>query len=579
MIASSMLARRLTLVALVAAGLQAIYWWGGHRLVAYEFAHVHGPFLYNLISTDGPHSLSDYLARADSVWRTFQLSWIGIALVLIAAPALDATTGRLHAAVLRFGHACAARPLTFQFAGALVVVLVTSIVGWLVLQHYPNSGDEYDYLYQAQTLLAGRLSNAPHPLQAFFETTHIIERNGRLFSVFPPGWPVMIAAAALVWIPAWAVAPLISGAVFVVTFQLARRVTNNDGVAALATLTLVWSSYFVLTGASYFSHMVCAALVVASMLAMLAMAGGSRSSAILAGFFAGLAAITRYYTPLLCLLPLALRLLRERRWRVEYLLTIAGAAPPLIFMLVYNHALSGNALVLSKGGVEQYDELWFAPGTWHRGGEYMLAHIGELLLWTPPALFFVYAATLRRSPLATRLAAVGAGFACVMLGLYPYINRGGNQYGPRFYFEAYPLLVIAASAWLFGTTRYEEMTRGARRLVYLFFVSLIVHVPIAASQMQEVHAKVVERTDVTRQVERAHLNHALVFITTLMGIDRLPETDFTRNGLTFDRPVLYVVDRGDANRELLAYYPDWSCYTYRYVPATRSGVLAPCAPR
>src|SRR5262249_36673411 len=149
----------------------------------------------------------------------------------------------------------------------------------------------------------------------------------------------------------------------------ARRLIQDDGVAALTSLTLVWSSYFVFNGASYFSHMPCAALVVAAMIAMLGMADGSRWSAVLAGFFAGLAGITRYYTPLLCLLPLALRLLSERRWRTEYVLAIAGAAPPLIFMLIYNHALSGSALVLSKGGVEQYDELWFAPGTWHRGAE------------------------------------------------------------------------------------------------------------------------------------------------------------------------------------------------------------------
>ena len=68
------------------------------------------------------------------------------------------------------------------------------------------------YLYQADTLLAGRLSNAPHQLQPFFVTSHILERGGRLFGVFPPGsaahrgrghpgWTTRVAAqsAAVRW--------------------------------------------------------------------------------------------------------------------------------------------------------------------------------------------------------------------------------------------------------------------------------------------------------------------------------------------------------------------------------------------
>lgn len=495
-----MSARRVLVVLLASAGLQALYLWGGHRLVAYEFNHVQGPFLYNLISTAGPHSLQSYLDRADEAWRTFQLSWIGIAFVLIAAPALDSATGRLHAGCLRFGRACAARPLVFQIVGAGTIVLVATLVGWLGLQHFPNSGDEYDYLYQADTLLAGRLSNPPHPLQEFFQTSHVVERDGRIFGVFPPGWPLILAAAALVRFPAWVVAPLFSGALFVLTFQLSRRVTRDDGVPALTALTLAASSYFVLTGASYFSHMACATLVVAAMLAMLRMADGDRWSAVLARGLAGLAAITRYYTPVLCLLPLTVRLLRERRWRAEYFWAIVGAAPPLAFIVAYDHALSGSAFVLSKGGLEQYDKLWFPPGTWHRGGELLLAHLWDLLLWTPPALFVAYVWSLRRSPVASRLAAVGAGFACLVLGLYPYINRGGNQYGPRFYFDGFPLLVIAASAVLFSATSYEDRTVAARRLVYLFFASVFVHIPIALDQIRATAVQVQERRGLERRL-------------------------------------------------------------------------------
>jgi hypothetical protein len=565
---------------LVAAGLQALYAWGGHRLVAREYAHHASAFLFNLISAPGPHPLAEYVARADDVWRTFQLAWLGLAAVIFAAPLLDTTTARVHDACLRFGAACARHPRVFPAGGAVVVGAVAALIGWLVLRHFPNSGDEYCYLYQARTFLAGRLSNPPHPLQPFFETTNIIERDGHVFSVFPPGWPLLIAAALRLGLPAWTLNPLLSAGLFVLTFRLAQRVSGDHATAALASMTLAASSYFLMTGASYFSHTACAFFIVGAMLAMLRMSEGSAAGAVLAGLLAGFAMITRYYTPILCLLPLTLVLWRERRWRTEYVWAAVGALPPLVFLLVYNHALTGSALLLSKVGVARYDRIWFARGAWHRGAEIMLLHLADLMYWTPAALGVAYVAGLRAGRLKSRLGAVGAGFACLVIGLYPYINRGGNQYGPRFYFDGFPLLVVMAAAVLFGTTRYGDRPRGARRLVYLFFASVLVSVPLAAHQLRTSHAEVVERLDLTRQVERAHLQHALVFVLTPIGVDHpMPDTDFTRNAIGFDGPVLYALHRGDADRQLEDYYADRACYTYRYEPAARAGTLAPCPRR
>jgi len=575
--------RWLALIVVVAAGLQALYWWGGHRFVTHAYARGGGNILFNLIPAPGMplRPLQEYLDRADGVWRTFQLAWMLVAVVLVAAPALDRATGRLHARCLRFGRACAEHPRAFLTGGALVVALVTATIGWLVLEHFPNSGDEYCYLYQADTLLAGRLSNPPHPLQPFFETSHIIERGGRLFSVFPPGWPLMLAAGMRVGLPPWTLNPLLSAAMFVLVFWLARRVTGDGATAALASVMLATTNYFLMTGASYFSHTACAALVVGAMIAMLRMAEGRAWSAAAAGLLAGLAVITRYYTPVLCLLPLTIVLLRERPWRTEYLWAIAGALPPIVFMLVYNHALSGNALVLSKGGVEQYDDLWFATGFWRRGAEFMGAHLFDLMLWTPPALVIAYLAGVRRAaPFKSRLGAVGAGFACLVLGLYPYMNRGGNQYGPRFYFDGFPLLVTVAAAAVFGATRYEDRSRASRRLVYLYFASVVAHVAIAAMQFQMTHAQVDERLDLERRVAASSISRALVFVETPIGLERamFPD-DFTRNGIDFSATVLYALDRGASNQQLRDYYPDRECYRYRFDVDARTGSLMPCAPR
>ncbi len=580
MTAARVSGRQLVIVAVVAVILQGVYAWEGHPFVAAQYAAGHDTFLFNLIPAPSPRRLVEYLARADELWRLFQIGWIAIAVLAIAAPALEAPTGRLHAACLRFGRTCAARPRVFLVVGAALVAGGTAAIGWWVLRHFANSGDEYCYLYQADTLLAGRFSNPPPALRAFFETNHIIERNGRLFSVFPPGWPLILAGALRVGLPAWIVNPCLSAGLFIVTFLLARRLTSDAATAVLASIILPLSGFFLVNGASYFSHTACALLVVGAMLAMVRAADGDAWSAALAGLLAGLAVITRYYTPILCLLPLTLVRLRERPWRWQYLAAVAGALPPLAFMLIYNHSLTGSVLTLSKEGVERYDEIWFAPGFWHRGGEFMLAHLWDLALWAPAGLLLAYVVALRRTAIGTRLGAVGAGFACLVLGLYPYINRGGNQYGPRFYFDGFPLLVIAAAAVIFGTTRYDDRPRGGRRLVYAFFATVAAHLAIAGGLLSSIHAQVHERMDLQVQVERAGLSNAIVFVATPIGVERaMPANDFTRNGIDVNGPVLYALDRGDANRELRDFYPTRACFIYRFDPNNRAGSLTPCGSR
>jgi hypothetical protein len=64
---------------------------------------------------------------------------------------------RAYAACLAFADWCQRRRLSLLVIGAPVYLLILVGVGELVLQRFPNSGDEYAYLYQAATLAEGRL--------------------------------------------------------------------------------------------------------------------------------------------------------------------------------------------------------------------------------------------------------------------------------------------------------------------------------------------------------------------------------------------------------------------------------------
>ena len=91
------------------------------------------------------------------------------------------------------------------------------------------------------------------------------------------------------------------------------------------------------------------------------------------------------------------------------------------------------------------------------------------------------------------------------------INRG-NQYGPRFYFDGFPLLVILAAA-IFGTTRYEDRSRQAPAH-NASSSAVLAHVAVAATLLQAAHAQI-RRRDLQYRVAASSLSHALVFVTPI----------------------------------------------------------------
>jgi hypothetical protein len=81
------------------------------------------------------------------------------------------------------------------FSAALVLGgVVVSLLAVLSLRAIPFSADEYDYMFQAETFLRGRLWNPLLPGHEFFAFHWIVEKGGKWLSSFPPGWPLLLAS-------------------------------------------------------------------------------------------------------------------------------------------------------------------------------------------------------------------------------------------------------------------------------------------------------------------------------------------------------------------------------------------------
>src|SRR5262249_51654525 len=72
------------------------------------------------------------------------------------------------------------------------------------------------------------------------------------FSVFPPGWPLVLALGMRLGLP-WVVNPLLAGAAVVVMHTLVRR-TINRNAADVAAVMLASSPSFLFASATYMSH-------------------------------------------------------------------------------------------------------------------------------------------------------------------------------------------------------------------------------------------------------------------------------------------------------------------------------------
>lgn len=94
---------------------------------------------------------------------------------------------------LRGAYRCARWPLTAYLSLPLVLLLVRALLLPLRPVPIPYIPDEWSHQLLADTLLAGRLANPPHPLWQFFETIHVLPLPSYA-SMYLPGSAIFLAA-------------------------------------------------------------------------------------------------------------------------------------------------------------------------------------------------------------------------------------------------------------------------------------------------------------------------------------------------------------------------------------------------
>lgn len=489
----------------------------------------------------------------------------------------------------------------------IVAMLLAAGFGWRVKDLPYAYHDEYSYLFQAQTFLAGRFCFEPSPLAKFFEQVHVLSTPVFASRYFPGTgvWLAPFVAAGLPVAASWVCHGLVTG----FSALAARQFSPQAGwIAGL------------LVGCSP-AMLMLANLLLSPMPTMLGMAvfywaffwlmeRQQWRWAALAGLAVGFAFLCRPLTAAGLGYPFALYALYRlqhapersddrRSYATCLAVLILSFGLCVAAMAGFNAALTGSPLTSPYGlytarhtpshvygfynkqrGQAQrtddthlaYDE-WSEDLDWPRAVDLVAERVWGLISWslgviavsTLGVLLLLVAPQWKDRLLLLILAVVG-----LVLAYMPYGHTG--MFGWGYLFEATPPLLMCLAA---VTARLsDDWQRRGRPMVGTWWqgvwlvavgVNLTQSVPAAFAPGSElIHPRRV--ASLQSEKERAVAARRPILVIIQADPKQSLHSTYVHNRPTLDGPILRAWYRGDETQQLLDAFPDRAVYGYR--PAT-----------
>lgn len=488
-------------------------------------------------------------------------------------------------------------------AGAAFVFFFCAGYNLFVFDRAPHIHDEAAYLFQARIFLTGGVTAPLPPVPEAFDFPHVVN-VGRWYTIYPPGFPLLLALGLLAGAP-WLINPLLAGIAIILFYGLGVEIYDRR-VGILAALLGAVSIWLLLMSSTMMSH---TASMVFNALFLLFFFRSLRAPTVVHGLAAGaslgLAILIRPYNAAVFALPfllvLGVRTLRyfKLRWKNALALGLAGAAALGLF-LAYNAATTGEPLTFgytARYG-QSYSVIFGRPATLDydytplvaamQSGENMAAINAYLFGWPLTSLWlfpFALWSGLRRREERGRGILLLTGFLSMTVGFF-FFWGAFVVLGARMFFDALPLLVLLSAKGLESAPgllagRWPRLGQaGWRRalaavLALFTLYAFAVRFPgWAAPSWTEWFY---ERYDhnmcgasawVGNALKEAGLGRSVVVMKMLYAPLTGFPTGWWGSGFYLDTPrldggVLYANDRGDAvTRELMRAFPDRDFFSY-----------------
>lgn len=515
----------------------------------------------------------------------------------------------------------------------LFLACVTGIIicfSRAVLQNFPNSADEYAYIFQARNLAHARLYSPIHPpskdgfrLQNYFYFVHIGETDGKYYGRFPFGYSLLLVPAIIIGnlfsLDMLCMVNAILGALtLVIIFLICQR--YFDTLTGIVSVVFgLCNPWFLFTSASFFSHTSCTFFISLCLYLFLnSLYRGVKSFYwhlwFVSGLAFGYALLIRYLDPIAFIPSLIMLYLTHRLSNKEWHYTssfaqcgffLLGTLPCIISLLIYNQTLTGDMFTTSLQYYNPNDQgtrpVFMIPNNpqydfkriWAIGWKEMYANLALLLGWFP----YVYLLPLLVIGIVFEKARGGSIRIIVslhvmlLLIIAAYTVYGGppvNQYGPRYLYSGFtPLTILSGLSVTLLIKNYRTLTdlcvalftyikRHIKKWAYIYAIIIgigMIFYPSIMIYRKSIYfyENIYERRNLFRTVKELDVHNAIIFITTWSG--SMHPVDLPRNSIDFSDDVLYVQDLGGYYDPIIKHYPDRNFYEYSYQGKGKTGRL------
>lgn len=276
----------------------------------------------------------------------------------------------------------------FLFLSVAWTIFFSFFLGDAVLGGIPHVQDSIAQLFQAKAFALGLFSfSAPIHAESF-ERIYTVMKDGRWYSIYPPGHAMLLSLGVLLHVPQW-VNPISGGISVWLSFLIAKKLFGLP-VARLTVFLLMISPFFMLMSAGWMNHPTALLMALLLMYGLMESANQNGWKLILyyaaMGLFFGMLFLTRPVTAMAFLI-FGLMWLQFTQKNNAKLLMIRfigfaiGVIPPVIFYFIYNTNTTGSQFLT---GYVQYfggNPLGFGKQPW--GAEPLGPKIPNEVLHTP----------------------------------------------------------------------------------------------------------------------------------------------------------------------------------------------------
>ncbi len=496
-------------------------------------------------------------------------------------------------------------------AAILFSFLASAAYSLFIFDRVPHIQDEIAYLFQAKIFKLGHLY-VPSPCSPeSFDFPHVVN-NGRWYSMYPPGFPFLLLFGLILGVP-WIVNPFIGALAIFLLYLLGKEIYGQNAgiVAAVLGATSIWR---LIMSATMMSH--AASMLFNGFFLLFAVRSIRRPAlreGLLAGASLGFAFLVRPYNTALfsivILLYVSVLFFQSPRRRIGNMAGMAGVA--LLFLavfLLYNWGTTGSPF--RTGYIVKFGQAGIFPArlgmeglfTPYRGAKQIgnnLASINRVLFgWPLSSLLalFPFFATMKRRREERSIEIVCLALLAVMIVGFYFYWGAFLLVGARMLYELFPVLVVFSAqgilelgSWM--RSRFPQLSTASIKNGLIVVMSIFtayafiiraprwIKPPGIDSFFHRLDYKNLGSTaSVNRTIRAVGIRKAVVILKFLYVPVKDYPTSRWGSGFMFDSPrlddeVVYAVDRGEKNRDLIRCFPDRQAYIY-YGTLDR-GFLAP----